>query len=450
MSFSDDFIWGAASAAFQIEGATSEDGRGLSVWDMMCSKPGAIYQNQNADIACDHYHGYKEDVRLMKEIGLKAYRLSLSWPRLLPSGTGKVNPAGLEFYNNLIDELLANDIVPFVTLFHWDFPLELYCRGGWLNPESPIWFKDYTSVAVEHFSDRIRNWITLNEPQTFVGQGHQLGIHAPGEKYNLKEVLRIGHNVLLAHGRAVQVIRENAKLTPNIGYAPVGVINMPASDSQADIDAARRATFNIPSESCWNSAWWMDPVFLGQYPESGLKLYSGNLPKINSGDMGIISTPVDFCGANIYHGTYTAADSCDNPLDVKPYEGSPLTAMEWPITPDGLYWGPKFLYERYKKPIYITENGMANLDWPSLDGKVHDPQRIYFISRYLSNLKKAHAEGIPVKGYFYWSLSDNFEWTFGYSKRFGLIYVDYRDQRRTLKDSAFWYKNIILSNGLNL
>ena len=450
MSFGENFVWGAASASYQVEGAAFEDGKGLSVWDMMCRKEGAIYQGQDGFVACNHYHQYKEDVALMKELGLKGYRMSLSWPRILPNGTGKVNEKGLGFYDKLIDELLENGITPFVTLFHWDYPYELFKKGGWLNPESSEWFREYAEVVVDRLSDRVADWMTLNEPQCFIA-GHHAGIHAPGLKLGFKEVLLAGHNALLSHGKAVRVLRQKAKLKPNIGYAPVGVVKVPDNpDSKADIAAARKAMFSIDTKGSWNNTWWWDPVFFGSYPEDGLRLFGDDAPDYSQEDMDIISEPVDFAGANIYNGRETYADENGNPQEAKRVDGFPFTAFNWPVVPQSLYWGTKFLYERYGKPIVITENGMANVDWVSLDGKVHDPQRIDFLNRYLLCLSKAIDEGVDVRGYFQWSLTDNFEWAEGYSKRLGLIFVDYPTQKRIIKDSGYWYKDVIANNGNNL
>jgi beta-glucosidase len=391
----------------------------------------------------------------MKEIGLKAYRLSISWPRVIPAGTGAINPKGLEFYDKLIDELLANNIIPFITLFHWDYPYELYCRGGWLNPASSDWFADYTKVIVERLSDRVQNWMTLNEPQCFIGLGHYTGIHAPGDKLGLAQVLRASHNTLLAHGKAVQVIRTHSKSESHIGFAPVGGVHIPQTDSPADIAAARKAMFstNDFAQESGNNAWWMDPVFFGKYPDDGCELFKGSLPEIGPEDMKIISQPLDFFGFNNYWGHITRAgksgqpDQPDQPEPVEFPPGNPRNSFVWPITPEGLYWGPKFFYERYQKPIIITENGMANLDWVATDGKVHDPQRIDYTKRYLSQLQRAIAEGVPAKGYFHWSIMDNFEWAEGYKQRFGMIYVDYETQKRTLKDTACWYRDLIAANG---
>ena len=450
MSFGENFVWGAASASYQVEGAAFEEGKGLSVWDMMCRKEGAIYQGQDGFVACNHYHQYKEDVALMKELGLKGYRMSLSWPRILPNGIGKVNEKGLEFYDKLIDELLKNGITPFVTLFHWDYPYELFKKGGWLNPESSEWFREYTEIVVDRLSDRVADWMTLNEPQCFIA-GHQGGIHAPGLKLGFKEVLLAGHNALLSHGKAVRVLRQKAKLTPNIGYAPVGVVKVPNNpDSKADIDAARKAMFSIDTKGSWNNTWWWDPVFFGNYPEDGLRLFGDDIPDYSQEDMDIISEPVDFAGANIYNGRETYADENGKPQEARRADGFPFTAFNWPVVPQSLYWGTKFLYERYGKPIVITENGMANVDWVSLDGKVHDPQRIDFLNRHLLCLRQAIDDGVDIRGYFQWSLTDNFEWAEGYSKRFGLIFIDYPTHKRIIKDSGYWYKNVIAGNGNNL
>ncbi len=451
MSFDKDFIWGAASASYQVEGAVFEDGRGLSVWDMMCRKEGKIYQGQTGNVACNHYHLYKEDVALMRELGIKGYRMSLSWPRILPDGIGYVNQKGLEFYDRLIDELLAAGVRPFVTLFHWDYPYSLYKKGGWLNPDSSEWFREYAEVVVERLSDRVTDWMTLNEPQCFIGSGHQTGNHAPGDKHAHKEVLLAAHNALLAHGKAVRTIREYSKKQANIGYAPVGVVKVPDNPARTeDIDAARKAMFTIDSTGCWNNTWWMDPVFLGRYPEDGLKLYGDAVPDYDENDMKIISEPVDFAGANIYNGREIYADESGCPKEAPRKDGYPFTAFNWAVVPQSLYWGPKFLYERYGKPIVITENGMANIDWPALDGKVHDPQRIDFLHRYLLALRQASDDGVDIRGYFHWCLTDNFEWVEGFSKRLGLIYVDYPTQKRTIKDSGYWYKQIICSNGDSL
>jgi beta-glucosidase len=452
MSFPQNFQWGAATASYQIEGAYDVDGKGLSVWDAFCRKEGAIWNGESGDVACDHYHRFKEDVRLMAQIGLKAYRFSISWPRVLPVGVEKINPAGLDFYDKLVDELLAAGIQPFATLFHWDFPLDRYKRGGWLNPASPDWFADYTRVIVDRLGDRLTHWITLNEPSVFTILGHQEGRHAPGLKLSFADILQIAHHALLAHGKAVQAIRSSSKLPSKVGMAPSTQGSIPWDPTDLkDIEAARNFSFTIQHRMLWQMSWWMDPVFFGEYPAEGLALFEKDLPDISPEDMATINQPVDFFGFNMYTGNYIRMDE-DGSMKFEHYHdpNDTLTAMEWPICPDALYWATKFLWERYQKPIYITENGMANCDWVALDGQVHDPQRIDFTHRYLLALKRAIDEGADVKGYFYWSLLDNFEWGFGYKRRFGLVYVDFVTQQRILKDSAYWYREVIRSNGVNL
>lgn len=448
MSFSKDFVWGAATASYQVEGAAYEDGKGLSVWDMCCRKPGFVKDGDTGDVACDNYHRYREDVGIMKEIGLQAYRFSISWPRVIPEGVGKVNYKGLDFYDKLTDELLKNNITPYVTLFHWDYPYELYKRGGWLNPDSSDWFADYTSVIVDKLSDRVTHWMTLNEPQCFVLLGHLQGEHAPGLKLDKTDVLLVTHNSLLAHGKSAAVIRNRSKLACEIGYAPVGATMMPDTNSEKDVEFARTMMFSCHEQSLWANSWWMDPVFIGKYPEDGLKVYEKWLPKIGQDDLKIINQPTDFFGCNIYQGMKVRANGT-SPADifVKKPVGYAQTTMKWPVTPEALYWGPKFFYERYGKPILITENGMANSDWVSVDGKVHDPQRTDYMYRYIREFKKAVKDGVSAKGYFAWTLMDNFEWAHGYNERFGIVYVDFNTLARTIKDSAFWYKNVIASNG---
>jgi beta-glucosidase len=447
--FPNHFTWGAAAAAFQIEGAAREDGKGLSTWDMLCRQPGKIFEGHTGDVACDHYHRYKEDVALMKEIGLQAYRLSVSWPRVLPDGIGKVSEKGLAFYDRLVDALLEAGITPWVTLFHWDYPYALFCRGGWLNPASPEWFAQYAELLVKRLSDRVTHWMTFNEPQVFLDLGHRVGRHAPGLKYGLEEVLLATHHTLLAHGRAVQAIREHAEQPPLVGWAPVGAGAMPATESAEDVAAARTATLSIRERNLWNNTWYSDPVFKGHYPEDGLALYGKAVPKWTERDMRTIRQPLDFYGLNIYTSAYVRAGDNGAVVD-QPHAGHPRTLFDWTVAPEALRWIPQFIHERYQCPIVITENGLSNPDWVGLDGRVRDPQRIDFLTRYLRELARAIEAGVDVRGYFQWSIMDNFEWAEGYKHRFGLIHVDYRDQKRTLKDSARWYGEVIRSNGANL
>jgi beta-glucosidase len=446
MAFPSGFVWGAAAAAYQIEGAAHEDGRGESIWDTFCTKKDAVYGGHTGDVACDHYHRWPQDVALMKELGLGAYRLSISWPRVLPAGTGAVNEPGLAFYDRLIDGLLAANITPWVTLFHWDYPHELYCRGGWLSPDSPRHFADYVQVVIDRLGDRVAHWMPLNEPQCFLGLGHWTGAHAPGLKLSRKDVLLATHHALLAHGRGVQVIRARARRTPIIGCAPVGFTRYPATDSPADIDAARSAMFAVDGN--WNSnSWYSDPVNLGRYPEDGLRAFGADVPKIAPGDFETMCQPLDFYGVNIYNATPVRQGPDGNPIEAARPPGHALTAYKWTIDPESLYWGPRFLFERYELPIVIAENGMSNLDWIALDGECHDPQRIDFTRRYLMALWRAIRDGVDVRGYFHWSILDNFEWHQGYRERFGLIHVDFETLQRTPKESYRWYAQLIGTHG---
>ena len=449
MSFSKNFTWGAAAAAYQIEGAWDADGKGESVWDMLTRQKGRVWENHNGNVACDHYHRYKDDVRLMSEIGLHAYRLSVSWPRVMPEGTGRVNAVGLAFYDRLVDELLAHKIDPWVTLFHWDYPYDLFLRGGWLNPDSPQWFAEYTAVMVDKLSDRVTHWITLNEPQCFIGLGHLASVHehAPSLKLGMREALIAAHHCLVAHGMSVQTIRARARKTPSIGWAPVGSVFYPATESADDIEAAREVTHSVKGDNFWSNSWFADPVVLGHYPEAGLQAYGKNVPAFKASELETICQPMDFYGVNIYTGTPVKAGPDGKPLPIWFPPGHPHTHFSWKIVPESLYWGPRFLAERYKLPIVITENGLSNVDVVSLDGKVHDPQRIDFLNRYLLALQRAAGEGIDIRGYFHWSIMDNFEWAEGYKHRFGLVHVDYETQKRTLKDSAYWYREVIRTNG---
>lgn len=454
MGFKKDFIWGTATAAYQVEGAAYEDGKGLSIWDTFCKEEGRIYENQNGDVACDQYHRYKEDIKLMKELGIKAYRFSICWARILPDGFGKINEKGLEYYDNLINELLANDITPFITLYHWDLPYELHRRGGWLNPEMQEYFYNYASIIAEHYSDRVKYFFTLNEPQVTVGLGYKTGDFAPGLTVGLREYFEIYHNLLKAHGRAVQALREKSKQPVQVGIASCGSLYYPASNSRENIEAARKMMFHIQNDDImecnWNASFTCDPIFLGKYPEEISQYFSEYMPDIKEGDMELISQPLDFFGQNMYNAVEIKADENGNPVRAKRYDGFPKTAIQWPVTPECLYWGPKYFYERYKKPIFITENGMSAHDWVSLDGKVHDPNRIDFLHRYLSEMRRAAEDGVDVAGYFEWSMMDNFEWAKGFSERFGTVFVNYNTQERIPKDSAFYYKSVIDSNGNNL
>ena len=444
MKFGKEFIWGAATSSYQIEGAAYRDGGGQSVWDMLCRQPGKVKNDDTGQFACDHYRRYKDDVSLMADLGLQAYRFSISWPRVLPDGVGTVNQRGLDYYSRLVDELLEKDITPWVTLFHWDYPYELYCRGGWLNRDSAEWFAYYTALVVGKLSDRVSQWSTLNEPQCFISLGHLDGIHAPGLKMGLSEVLLAGHNALRAHGKSVQVIRANAKTAPSISMAQANKVSIPATDHPNDIAAARLHMFANQDKDLFSNSWYSDPMIMGKYPEDGVNLFAADMPRIYQGDMEDINQPLDYFGTNIYSGVHVRAAK-DAPFEVVEKGDLPLTQMGWPITPDALYWGPTFLHDRYQLPIVVTENGMANDDSLS-DGKVYDRERIDYLYRYLGEYARAIEDGVPALGYFLWSLMDNFEWAEGYSKRFGVVHVDYKSQQRTPKYSAHWYKALIASH----
>lgn len=442
MSFSNEFLWGAASAAYQIEGAYNEDGKGMGIWDAMSE--GHVSHGENGNVACDHYHRYKEDVALMKKMGLKSYRFSVSWPRIMPE-EGVVNAKGIQFYQNLVAELVSAGIEPMCTLFHWNLPMWIQEKGGWHYDGISDAFAAYTKVVVAALSDQVVYWMTVNEPAGFVGNGYVTGIHAPFEN-NLSKIDQlmtilppICKNVLLSHGKAVQTIRANAVQKPQIGMALNATLIVPWENSEAGVAAAKEATF---SEALGFSGvdFWAGPMIQGT-------LHPMLTPFINQEELDTIHQPLDFFGYNCYNADNYSEYTGPNPAV---YPGMPRTAMEWPITPDALYWAMKFFYEKYQLPLLITENGMANIDFVMSDGCVHDPQRIEYLKMYLRGLKRAVDEGVPVIGYQYWSVMDNFEWAEGYDKRFGLIYVDYQTQKRTLKDSALWYAKIINTNGVDL
>ena len=436
MAFSKNFLWGAASAATQIEGAYNEDGKGLTIWDALAD--GRIQYGGDVKVACDHYHRYQEDVRLMKEIGLKSYRFSVNWARIFPDNSGKVNEKGLLFYKSLVHELVLAGIEPICTLYHWDLPMWLHEQGGWQSGVSVARFVEYAQTVVEALSDKIRYWVTFNEPQCFAGLGYLNGVHAPFLQVSEEEFTAVTRNIMLAHGLAVQKMREVAKQPLKIGFAPTCGIVMPKDDTQEELERAKKETFAqvFPDKI----SWWSDTIVLGKRPK-GMDFLSDD-------DLKIICQPLDFYAYNIY--TSSDFDAPQNTLTERIYHGIPRTTMGWVIAPECLYWSAHYIWERYKLPIMITENGMANTDFVMLDKRVHDPQRIDFMQRYLRALKKAVEEGVEVIGYQYWSVMDNFEWTQGYEKRFGLIYVDYRTGERTLKDSAYFYREVIKTNGENL
>lgn len=441
MSFPKNFLWGAASAAYQVEGAYDEDGKGLGIWDVMSE--GHVHHGENGNVACDHYHRYKEDVALMKEMGLKAYRFSISWPRVMPQ-PGVVNDKGLQFYRDLVAELKVAGIEPMCTLYHWNLPMWQHEKGGWHNEQTSDAFADFVKVMVDALSDQVQYWMTINEPAGFVGNGYFTGIHAPFEKLLDKPMPEmmgalygLTRTVLLAHGKAVQVIRKYAKLPPKIGMALNGNILIPENESLEATEAAKVGVF--PDQAFFaHINWWADPAILGIVPQT-------LQPALSAEDLMTIHQPLDFFGYNCYNANNYDEYTGPNPAV---YPGMPRTAMDWPITPDALYWAAKFFTERYDLPMLVTENGMANVDFVMSDGEVHDPQRIEYLKGYIAGLQRAADEGLPVVGYMYWSILDNFEWADGYDRRFGLVHVDYRTQKRTRKDSSFWYADVIKNNGL--
>lgn len=446
MGFKKDFSWGVATSSQQIEGAYLEGGKGLNIWDVFSHEPTRIKDRKTSDVACDHYHLFREDVKLLRSLGVNSYRFSISWSRIFPNGVGEVSEDGVRFYSELIDELISNGIEPYITLFHWDYPYALYKKGGWLNDESVDWFKSYAAKVVELYSDRVTYFITFNEPQCFIGHGYLRGIHAPGIKLPYKDIFQMAHNVMKAHGAAVIAMREAAKRPIKIGYAPTCSAHYPATDSPEDIEAARRALFDSPKLSeqvMWSASWWSDPVILGKYPEDGLELYKDYLPEITEEDLRLMNQPLDFYAQNIYNGKEIKAGDNGEPVAVKRPSDAPVTALGWPVTPKCLYWGPRFFTERYRLPFYISENGAATNDVLGADGKVHDEDRIKFLSTYLDEFERAADDGIDIRGYFLWSFMDNFEWAEGYGPRFGIVYTDYETMRRIPKDSAYWYKNYI-------
>lgn len=449
--FKKDFVWGAATASFQIEGAAYEDGKGLSIWDTFCREPGKVKEGHTGDIACDHYHRVDEDVRLMSELGLKAYRFSVSWPRIFPKGTGEVNQKGVDFYNHLIDKLLEYGIEPYMTMYHWDLPYELHKRGGWLNPEIADWFGAYAEVLVKNYSDRVKNFITLNEPQVFIGCGYLEGSHAPGYKLGSRDLLQMGINVINAHGKAVEAIRKYAVQPAKIGVAMATCPFVPQTESEADVKAAMMCYGNADRNNfVFTDAFWLDPMVFGKLPKGIIDTCADILPENAEKIAAGLKGSIDFIGENTYQANIIKADENGFPTAGKLAVGHPKTSIDWAVYPDALYWGAKQAYERYKLPYIITESGMAAHDWVSLDGKVHDPNRIDYMHRYIKGLRRAAGEGVDVAGYFSWSFMDNFEWAKGYDERFGLVYVDYETQKRTPKDSAYWYKTVIESNGDNL
>jgi beta-glucosidase len=435
------FLWGVATSAYQIEGAYNEDGKGLSIWDVYTKEDGKIFQNHNGDIACDHYHRFESDIELLKELGVNAYRFSVSWPRVLPQGAGKVNQKGLDFYNKIIDLLLKADIEPFVTLYHWDLPYELHLKGGFLNNDFSDWFYEYADTISKAFQDRVKFFATFNEPQCVIG-GYGTGDFAPRYKVLKLERLRAVHNLLLAHAKAVKAIKSHNN-DAKVGLVTCGSAFYPVTANKDNIKVLTQAYQSQYDES--SILIYTDPIFWGKYPEKCYSNYPDFYQNINPDDLKLISEPVDYLGINNYEGVPVISDGPNGFKEIQRYDGYPKTDTGWAVEEDGIYWMGRFLYERYQKPIYITENGMANNDWAHLDGRVPDPARIDYLRRHIGKVRQAIKDGVDIRGYFVWSFLDNFEWASGYSKRFGLVHIDYRTQKRTPKDSFYWYRDFIES-----
>jgi beta-glucosidase len=441
IQFPDNFVWGAATSAYQIEGSPLADGAGASIWQRFVNTPGTIRDGDTGDVACDHYRRYVGDVALMKQIGLQAYRFSISWSRVLPQGRGAVNQKGLDFYDKLVDELLANGIKPMVTLFHWDLPVALDDMGGWLNRDIADWFADYSRIMFRKLDDRVESWATLNEPWVVSDQGYLHGALAPGHR-NKYEAPIAAHNLLRAHGAAVKVYREEGK--HQIGL----VVNLepkyPASLDAADLAAAARG-------HAYMNGQFLDPVFRGHYPAGMKDVFGDAWPDWPADDMALISQPIDFLGINYYTRSVNRDDAQSYPLRATPVRQPLATYTEtgWEVFAQGLSDTLTWVAQRYgNPPIYITENGSAFFDPPVAEGgRVADPLRVNYLQKHLRAIHGAIEAGVDVRGYCAWSLFDNLEWAHGFSKRFGIVHVNFDTQERTLKDSAYYYHDVIASKG---
>ena len=448
ITFPEDFLWGAATASYQIEGAWNKHGKGESTWDRFAHTPGKIRNGDTGDVADDHYRLWKKDIGLMKKIGLKAYRFSISWPRILPKGRGKVNQKGLDFYDRLVDGLLKADIVPFVTLFHWDLPQALEDEGGWPVRSTAEAFLEYTDVVTRALGDRVKNWITHNEPAVVAWLGYAAGIHAPGLKDHALGV-RAAHHLLLSHGGAIPIIRGNSS-GAEVGLALDIWWGMAASNSRADLALFRQ-------NDGMSVRWFIDPLYGRDYPADMVAESTkfGALPNgldfVKPGDMDAIATPTDFLGVNYYSRQIHRADASENDPQFdfpKAKTSQHWTEMDWEIYPDGLTNMLGRVYFNYQpRKIYVTENGASYSTPPDGKGNVPDELRTNYLRTHFAAAHRAIQAGVPLAGYFVWSLLDNFEWSHGYSQRFGIVWVDYETQKRILKDSAKWYKRVIRKNG---
>ena len=435
MKFPQDFKWGVATASYQIEGAAHEDGRGESIWDRFSRTPGKVLNGHTGDTACNHYHLYKEDVALMKELGVNSYRFSIAWPRIYPTGKGQVNQRGLDFYKRLVEELLNSGIEPAATLYHWDLPQALEDQGGWLNRDTARYFQDYAQTMFEQLGDAVKLWITLNEPWCSAYLGYGNGVHAPG-KSDPNWYLYAAHHLLLAHGLALQAF-TSLNLPGEIGITLNLSPQYPASDSPQDREAARKA-------DGFQNRWYLDPLFNGFYPQDMPEFLSVVAAKIQPGDFDLISGDLDFLGINYYSRGVVKADGRGGYQALPP--AGPVTHMGWEVYPRGLYDLLLRLHEDYGPiPLYITENGAAYPDVLE-QGRVHDPERTAYLEQHFAQAARAIEAGVPLKGYYVWSLLDNFEWAFGYERRFGIVYVDFETQERIVKDSGRWYQSFLKCN----
>ncbi len=441
IEFPEQFLWGAATSAYQVEGSPLADGAGPSIWQRFCHTPNLVLDGDNGDVACDHYRRYLDDVKLMRDLGLSAYRFSISWSRILPSGRGPVNPRGLDFYERLVDALLENGIEPMATLFHWDLPAALDDRGGWLNPDMAQWFADYASVVFTKLDDRIKLWATLNEPWVVTDGGYLHGALAPGHR-NRFEAPIATHHLLRAHGAAVAAYRAHGR--HDIGI----VVNLEPKYSASDDPADRAATERAHA---YMNRQYLDPVLLGRYPERLAEIFGEAWPAWPPEDLKSISQPIDFVGINYYTRNVTRFDAAKWPLRAAPVRQKQSTYTEtgWEVFPQGLVDTLLAVKERYGNPrVYVTENGAAFFDPPvASNGRVADPLRVDYLRRHVLAVHEALAAGVNVHGYFAWSLFDNFEWSLGYSKRFGIVHVNFENQQRTQKDSARYYAKIIATRG---
>jgi len=439
--FPNRFVWGVATAAAQIEGAAFEDGKGESIWDHFARVPGNVLNGDTLDVACDHYHRYRRDFRLIRKLGLTNYRLSIAWPRIYPHGDGALNQKGVDFYSRLIDALLAEGITPWVTLFHWDLPQALEDRGGWRKRVVCDAFARYADTVVASLGDRVKNWITLNEIRCFTNLAHGQGDKAPGTKETQKVINQTFHHALVCHGYAVRAVREYGGRGARAGLTDNSDICVPVTETEADIAAARK----------WfaeHNAHILEPIYKGHYSKAYLRRCGKDRPTVTKGDMELIGQRTDFLGLNIYSGTFVRAGKAGKP-DTLPFPTDfPRTTCPWlNIVPQSIYWGPRLAHEVYgAKTIYITENGCGYDDEPVKNGEVLDLHRRDYVRNYLKELHRAIQDGVPVRGYFLWSLLDNFEWQDGYTRRFGIVHTDYKTQKRTPKLSARWYAQVVKKN----